>query len=45
MSSVLELFLTSLQYLSQEFDRGESEASHKPIEGQLLKWTNVVKGG
>jgi len=29
---------------AREFDRSESEASHKPIEGQLLKWTNVVKG-
>ena len=22
----------------------EEEETHRPIEGQLLKWTNVVKG-
>ena len=28
----------------QEFEKAEEEETHRPIEGQLLKWTNVVKG-
>ncbi|KAL5266524.1 hypothetical protein ACHWQZ_G003783 [Mnemiopsis leidyi] len=29
---------------AKEFEKAEEEESHRPIEGQLLKWTNVVKG-
>lgn len=29
---------------AREFERVEEEDVHRPIEGQLLKWTNVVKG-